>query len=368
MIGAYAMESKCKKKMLYIMGIDWMWIYQRPHILAEKLSQEYELTVIFPRSILRAYLKNKYENDNRFHKRILWTIPYQEKNKVIEMLIHGIQQKIFNDYQLFDYIYIGYPLYARYIKEDYQGKLIYDCMDNHEALYSDKQRVHRIIEQEKQLLNNCDIVIVTSQVLFEKVNKIAEKQKAILIRNGAKFNSICDIKIQQIKKQYKVGYIGTIAQWFDYNVLECSLRKSIPVTYHIIGPVKTTDRKKTEGIVYEGSIEHKCLAVYISEYDCLIMPFKINEIVLSVDPVKLYEYIAFGKCIISVFYPEIERFRDFVYFYNNMEDYCQLLTRLCNEGFPTKYNEIQQRQFLHENSWDERYEKLIQVIKTDKAK
>ena len=40
-----------KERILYIMGIDWQWIYQRPHILAEKLAQDYDVTVVFPRSI-----------------------------------------------------------------------------------------------------------------------------------------------------------------------------------------------------------------------------------------------------------------------------------------------------------------------------
>ena len=120
--------------------------------------------------------------------------------------------------------------------------------------------------------------------------------------------------------------------------------------------------RKQERLYYEGVVEHKELYNRIREYDCLVMPFQVNEIVLSVDPVKLYEYISFGKCIISVFYPEIERFGDFVYFYRTAEEYSALLEELTRSGFPPKYSAGQQKEFLSENTWDSRYLTVRQCI------
>ena len=42
------MQTSTRKKMLYIMGIDWNWICQRPQILAEYLSKDYDITVAYP--------------------------------------------------------------------------------------------------------------------------------------------------------------------------------------------------------------------------------------------------------------------------------------------------------------------------------
>ena len=54
-----------------------------------------------------------------------------------------------------------------------------------------------------------------------------------------------------------------------------------------------------------------------------MMPFILNELIESVDPVKLYEYINFEKNIICIKYDEILRFKDFVYFYNTA---CAVIT------------------------------------------
>lgn len=72
-------------------------------------------------------------------------------------------------------------------------------------------------------------------------------------------------------------------------------------------------------------VEHHKLGETVAGFDCLLMPFVISEIVLYVDPVKLYEYIAWGKCIIASWYPEIDRFSDFVYFYHDSGEYVELI-------------------------------------------
>lgn len=343
-----------RRKLFYIMGIDWNWIYQRPQIFAEKLASDYQVTVLFPRSVLK--WRDNLPTISNIEFRILWTLPYQEKNILIGKIAKWINKKLFRDIEDFSFVYVGYPLYARYVPEDYRGKVIYDCMDDHEALYPDPQRVDRIIQWENKLIHNSDLVVASSNRLLEKVNSIAGQSKGILIRNGVKITDIYKLKLAQQKEKYHICYIGTIAEWFDYELLAESLRHIDNIQYHLVGPV--VKKVFQEGIVYEGVVQHENLGDAIKEYDCLIMPFQVNDIVLSVNPVKLYEYIAFGKCIISVDYPEVDMFRDFVYLYKTAEEYISLLEMLKDQGFPPKYTKDQQEEFLQSNTWDMRYEAL----------
>ena len=63
-----------KKKMLYIMHIDWNWIKQRPQFLVEELSQYYDVTVVYTYGYNRSLIKqpNKF---NGFKK----LIPFYNK-------------------------------------------------------------------------------------------------------------------------------------------------------------------------------------------------------------------------------------------------------------------------------------------------
>lgn len=344
-----------KKEMLYIMGIDWSWIYQRPQIFADMLSEDYQLTVVFPRSILRIRAKRPYQPGIKFL--ILWTIPYQEKSRLIGKISALLNGYLFQNVNRYQYVFIGYPLYARYIPENYQGDIIYDCMDNHEALYPDSKRISNIMTQELKLIKKSRLLTVSSELLRKKMDSIAGYPKSILVRNGTVSYDIHEVACPVPKKRYLLGYIGTVSRWFDFRLIENSFKKIPEIEYHIIGPI-AVKKPSFDGIVYHESVPHDILWDSIKDCDCLIMPFIVNDIVSSVDPVKLYEYIAFGKCIISVYYPEIERFRDFVYFYRNENEYINLLLSLMEKSFPPKYNKEQQQAFLKANTWEKRYEIL----------
>ena len=86
------MPSTVKEKMLYIMGIDWNWIYQRPQILAEKLDRDYDVTVVFPRKIFKCPPVSEHKTSVK--KRWLPVLPLQEKNRFIGKISHWIYRKL----------------------------------------------------------------------------------------------------------------------------------------------------------------------------------------------------------------------------------------------------------------------------------
>ncbi len=91
------------------------------------------------------------------------------------------------------------------------------------------------------------------------------------------------------------------------------------------------------------------------------MPFKVNEAILAVDPVKLYEYIDFGKNILSIEYPEIERFKDFVYFYTDYESYIRQIDCLLNTA-SVKYTVEHSELFLNQNTWQCRATEIARIL------
>lgn len=356
------MQTDAKKKVLYIMGIDWKWIYQRPQIVAEYLSKDYAVTVAYP---VKVWDRNVIQNAERktadIRKIKLWTLPFQRKSKLIGRIANAYQRIRLNNYQQYEYIYITYPVAIEYIPEDYRGLIIYDCIDDHEQMCPNIDMCRKVAKDEEILLQRSDVVIVSSQNLLQKKAKICSK-KINLVRNGTDFAKIYDVKKAAIKKVYIIGYIGTIAEWFDHKLIGNSSQKHDNLEYHLIGPRDMFDWEESRKIIYDGVIEHAKLQFHVKDYDCMIMPFIVNEIVKAVDPVKLYEYIAFGKCIISVYYDELEYFEEYVYFYRTEEEYDALIRRLIMRGFPPKYDGRQQEEFLKQNNWRKRYEMIHELI------
>lgn len=353
-------------KLLYIMGIDWEWIFQRPQIIAMHLIEKYDTTVIFPKSILRRQTKSKRQKYPPNY-RILWTLPLQEKNGLIRLISMLWNRKLFSDVCAYDVIVIGYPLYYRYIPPNYAGKIIYDCMDNHESLYPDRNGLKHLMEQERALAVRSNAIIATSEKLYQKMETLATG-KVRLIRNGTDmdihpvFHAATSDSTANKKENFTIGYFGTLAEWFDYTLLKESLQVFPDIEYRLIGPVMQAPLFASDRIRLEGILPHDQLAKAVEDCDCLIMPFIVNDVVEWVDPVKLYEYVALGKCIICVRYQEVTRFNEYVYLYETHEEYMSLLASLKQKFFPVKYTEIQQKKFLEQNSWQERFHKWDMLL------
>lgn len=316
-------------KILYIMNVDWNWIKQRPHFIAEGLENKNDIKI---------YYQHRYNRKNYQERKIsknikpVYVIPKGDRlpflkqiNKFIWRARMSIE-KFLNNY---DYIYLTYPSQIEYIKNN-KNKIIYDCMDNHCAFIKNEEKKNELIQQEYNLVNRASIIICSSRKLkIELISRYGKdiSDKIYIIRNG--YDGTIIEKSNDIKQRLKkviISYVGTISEWFDFELLKKSIEDFPEIEYRLYGPC--TDEQlipRVENIKYLGTLEHNKIYENIKDSDCLIMPFKVNEIIESVDPVKLYEYINFGKNIITVYYEEIERFRDFVYFYNDYSDFKQLL-------------------------------------------
>jgi teichuronic acid biosynthesis glycosyltransferase TuaH len=349
------------KKMLYIMGIEWNWIFQRPQVLALELEKEYDLTVVGTKQPVHA----KHQN-NRLPKRLLelYQIPFQEKNRLIGAVARHIHTGVLGNLREYDVIWVGYPLFGRYIPEDYRGTVVYDCMDNFEALYQDRREknLRRACAEEYRLLERADLVFASSLKLKEKLLAMCPGKAVTVVRNGYSNISLVKPTMPQRKEQYALGYIGTLSAWFDSELVLNSLEEQEDISYELIGPVADHQSLAHDRVHYRGVVEHGRLGEVVQELDCLLMPFQINDIILYVDPVKLYEYIAWGKCIVSCWYPEIDRFGEFVYFYHDKREYTELLRQLAQEGFPPKFTQDRQEKFLAENSWQARAQTIRECL------
>ncbi len=350
-------------KMLYLMWIDWRWIWQRPQILASELAIKHDVTVMFPQNVIsRQRMQRNNPYPDKYKK--IYVVPLYDKISLLNSAMNLIIQWRMRNVSRFDAIWVGHPLFGKFIPADYSGMIIYDCMDNHAALSGSEKKGKIVDEEETYLAGRSNLIFASSSLLKEKMEKyvVRPDAKVILVRNGYDHKKVYNMDRAEKRENYKLGYIGTISEWMDFLVIIQSVERCPDIEYHFIGLVSGNLPAKRNRLYFEGVVEHQVLYDKIRDYDCLVMPFLVNDIVLSVDPVKLYEYISFGKCIISVYYPEIERFREYVYFYRTAEEYCKLVMQLSEQGFPPKYSGEMREAFLRENTWNRRIELINEKL------
>jgi hypothetical protein len=91
------------------------------------------------------------------------------------------------------------------------------------------------------------------------------------------------------------------------------------------------------------------------------MPFIVNRLIEAVDPVKLYEYIAFGLPSLAPRYAETERFVPFVNLYNDTDDAITITETLLAKSYSEKSVENREK-FLLANSWKKRSTQISDAI------
>ena len=288
--------------MLYIMHVDWNWIKQRPHFIAEELNKYFNLYICTPVSRNRKALSKNEKIASTFIKYI--KNPLRKYNKAF-YLINNITLKMYYAVLISIikpiYIYLTFPEMIEYIPGNYKGRIIYDCMDDCIELQTNENFKKLLFYSEYKLVHRADAIICSSEYLSLKTQKRynADSSKFIIV-NNAYDGGIIDNEEKKASlpgEPYRICYVGTVSGWFDYELLAESLRNFNNIEYHIIGPADTKYASDNR-IKFYGTVNHEELYAAVKDFDCFIMPFKINELIRSVNPVKLYEYINFNKPVI----------------------------------------------------------------------
>lgn len=345
------------KKILYYSLVDWDWIKQRPQFLALGLSEcDFNVRVLYLWQYRRKNLKKVKSGAVQlcpiyrfppFGFRFSWI------NKINMWLIRQKVAWEIRNYQP-DILWLTHPTQLVDIPDTFCGKIVYDCMDDYDVLGTSQKNREMIIQLEQHLCELADIIFVSSNLLRKKLcdRNPNKKHQIHLVRNGCN-GELYPRTIRMHEGKIYAGYVGTIAEWFDFDIILKSLERIPELEYFLIGPVNIKDPPSHNRIHYLGTVIHERLFETIKEMDCMVMPFLLEDIVLSVDPVKLYEYISWQKNILTVSYSEIQRFRKFVYQYSNADEYYSALLQIGCREF-TSYSEKEASCFLAENSWKNR--------------
>ena len=367
-------------RIMYIMNVDWDWAKQRPHFMAQYLSRSHDVIVLYPFAWRRAHLARNDRGGVDLYP--FFRLPFGGRFAFIGKLnvfLFRMMASVFLKWHRPDFIWISSPELSEYLPQRFSARLIYDCMDDILAFPRNAARRDLFGANEKKLINACSLVLCSSGNLRDKlIARAGYPEKYSIVHNAFEPSSFSgfsrNIGAREKKGRYVLGYVGTISSWLDSDALVKVVNAFPSVEIHMIGPVENLEIPLPQHwrIKFLGAVRHEDIQACVSGFDALIMPFKVTDLIQSVDPVKLYEYVFFDKPIISVRYTEIERFSDFVDFYTNHEELLAVLARYLDAGFMKKYSSEARARFVASNTWDQRVmgieEKLNQLWTEDHAR
>jgi hypothetical protein len=357
-----------RERILYISHVDWGWIKQRPQHIAEHLQQFFDVTVAFNCTWKRRNLANKF--------RVSWScipllrVPKRSRVPLLAKL-DAFSVRLMLRFAIWfarpTHVWLTGPELFQYLPRGMGASVIYDCMDDALTFPREAHRATHLEAVERALMARAAIVFVSSERLRHVLEtRYGQPQKYHLLRNAFDGKLLPGLNEQRRSAgAYKIGYCGTIAEWCDWELLIKLVEARPGVEVHLVGPLDGGVRVVIHSrIVWHGPAKHRDLPAIMGKFDCLIMPFQVTSLIESVDPVKLYEYINFGKPIVSVYYDEIARFAPFVHFYHSHEEALDIVSRLAAGEIGRKYTDEKRRAFLLVNTWTERASVAAALLKT----
>jgi len=245
--------------------------------------------------------------------------------------------------------------------------LIYDCVDEHSAFQGFNAALVR--QMEIELLQKADLVLVTAQPLYD--DKSPYNPNIHLLRNAAdveNFRRALDPELPVASDVADLtgpvlGFIGRIKEWIDLALLGEVARKRPDWHLVLVGPVEyDADVAALQGlanVTFTGARDKEELPAYLKKFDVCLNPFRPGRLSQAVNPLKLYEYLASGKPVVSTPMPELDMLEGLVEIGAGEAGFIAAIERALAD---TPEKQHQRLEFVKEHSWEKRVDEMCRLI------
>lgn len=358
-----------RRRILYLLQMHWNWIKQRPHFLAEGLAQCHDLLILHRAGSGKP--DQLTSNPSSLPRVPLLPLPWRWRK--IRWMTNELQRfwvlccaKKFKA----DLIWVGHPILLDAIAPlTTRLQVVYDCMDD-VLSFPIPPATRAVMEvMERRLVKQAAAVLCSSErlreILVDRCGKENEG-KVFVVRNGldsALIGHNCHQLASKMRSDIvKFGYFGTIGDWLDFDMLLSVLDQNPAFEFHLTGPVVTKRVPNHSRLKLHRPVAHSSLPSLAANFDAFLMPFRLAQLTEAVDPVKLYEYVAFGKEIFAPRYQEIERFSDLVHLYGTANEFSDLLSRFAEARLVRKNVRSRAHEFLLANTWASRCSAICKIL------
>lgn len=357
-------------------NIGWDYLWQRPQQIMSRLALNNKVIYVEePKSLLR-YIRSLSFSSVREQDNLLVFTPigvpfglhkYDFFKKVNFFLLYIHLKYIVRKYGLKQNILWFYNIrMGNLIGKMNECLIIYDCVDEHSAFSGSSNKDRK---QELKIIELSDIIFTSSDKLYTSRSILSDS--VYLVKNAAdtkhflKCTNSSESEGNLSIQKPIVGYVGAIHDWVDLELISFLARSRPEISVVLIGPVSIdTSVINLPNVHMMGQKNFDLLPKYMQNFDVCIIPFKINELTINADPIKLYEYMATGKTIVSTDLPEASKFScvKIARTYDEFVGYT--IDSIYNKPSTTEINK--QIETAKINSWENRVKEMENVISTVK--
>ncbi len=238
--------------------------------------------------------------------------------------------------------------------------ILYHCYDEIEAAAWLKKHGGR---HEKEFMQMADAVLTTSEGLYRKKKEFA--RKCFLVKNAVNYDLFKEgITPADSTIKKSIGYIGSIDDRVDYELLEFLVSELKDQSFDFVGRVNYEEGKnrlsKYSNVKFSGAKPVSELPGVLKTFSLGLIPFVKNEFTKGIYPLKINEYLAAGLPVVMTHFSILD---DFIHIASIAEDkYAfkqMVLDELNRDSMKLK---TERQEFASRNSWEARVDEISSII------
>lgn len=310
----------------------------------------------------------------------VWPINWMPQGPLFQLFYEWNRKKVLGSirhvlskYHLKNFIFLNCynPYYVGVLPKGYGQLLnIYQCIDDMEEEPYTSRHGARL---EREVIKAADLVLTTSRSLLRKCQSINPNSYPLF--NAANTAIFKTTQSQQFERPEAlkglegklIGFIGNMdPHRIDYQLLKLVALRHPDKYLVLVGPLNSKEPHqigldKLPNVRFIGSKKITELPAYLHYFDVVLIPFRINKLTASIYPLKINEYLAAGKAVVSTrFSEDIQDFDQVIYLAEDGDSFCAAIERAIAEDHPSLVAQRQQK--AEKNTWVHRAQEFWEIV------
>lgn len=304
-------------------------------------------------------------------------LPFAGRYRIMDRISLALSRQVYARYQSKPVILlVNTPIKGMWKNIDllfpHAAVKIFDWSDDHEQFTDNQSEKEIVAKAIHYYVSHSDLVITINERLTQKAKKL--NPDSFTLPNATNMftfpaGEFCGSLPSPLRYLQKpiVGYMGWLNEMrLDLELIEYLARSRATWNFFFIGPESHKDPlgpriRMLPNVHIVKPVAYQLLASVLALCDVCILPNKINAHTSGNDPIKIYDYLATGKPLVSTRTAGTERLSDYIYLADTQEEFLAHLDRVIAGNDPIA-KEIRMR-VAYENSWKHRFEEFLPLLK-----
>jgi glycosyltransferase involved in cell wall biosynthesis len=211
---------------------------------------------------------------------------------------------------------VEFPFWGAVLEPGDFDAVFYDCLDDFGS-FAGRNSLERFMAWERRLVEQSRGAFASARALEAHVRALRPDLDVRRAPNGVDVDwfrtRAAAASPPAATRRPVAGYVGVIGRWLDYALIEQAIAACAEVDFVFVGPAgepAALERlRRLANFRWVPRQPYDAIPGIVRGFDACLIPFAAGPIARSTNPVKVFEYFALGKPVVTTPVDELEPWR-----------------------------------------------------------